>query len=1070
MTSAGFLFLIGFGFYAYFLGGIDGLPPLPAVYLPSTSETPPPPPVGPNPIDQRLIQAFGDDCEELRREMKMEHSQKGLLLATDAATVETDGRVKLKPFSVAVFKDKGDGSYPEINTIRCEEAFLRFDQPIRDLSEIGNHKIIGAELRKSIKASNNRRTPLKSDDLEAWVPKGPVFFDEQQSRIWTDDFVKLMDMQSQPEPTTIKAMGLDLHLTKESGKDKPPGAAHANKGTAVSGVDRIVLHSDVHMVLQVDSRSGFLSSGPEKKESRPPAKPGEKPSCPEKSRVIILTMGPFTYDLPPDLAWFESPPRANQNPGQGIAPDQVQVWREHVQGTATLYDQIICNKLVLQFRKKQAADPKAIPDSTQGDREIESAHATCRPGEDVKLVMDTDVLEAHGNELIYHSAAPGKKAQTILRGTPMWALKDAHKITAPELQLFGADAKGEGQQGLARGPGQIDLVDHNSPTKDHVYHALWKDMLVVTKDREGERVFDLLTFTGEVSWLDDEHHQEMHGDKLQVWLEPPPREEEATNQQAKKGTAPDAPRQRPHKVEAFDHVTVSSPELNIRECEHLIVRFKDGPSPQLPETLPAAPAQSAEGQGSRQPEGSSADKQTGPSRTKEDQRASTQPAVTQTPTAPGSDKQAKEERRPINLTARRVAAYVLRIGSKNELQEVVSEGSVHVHQDGAKPEDKGIDIVGETLNVVRYPEGDILVVFGDARDQAKLQLGDLHLSGPKVTINQKTNMAEVDGVGAMRMPSNTGLDGAPAKKPASELEIHWTKDMLFNGKDADFRGGVVAYQDDGCLRCQAMQVTLDRTVSFKEGQKSGQAAKVDHLVCDRKVYVAETIHDPKGELIRYERLVAQQLTVENQQGPTRAPGPGSVYLLQLGTPEGDPTAAPGAAKSKPATTPKQPGQPKPQMTLTRVDFQGWLFSDTNAKDKTRLTKFNTNVEVFHVPADNPDIKIIVDQLPKGGLYLKCEQLTILSKPMPDGKTGQYMRAEKSVSFRTPEFYGNAPVVKYDQPNDQMIFEGQSGNLVNLYRFRPPNEPEHITGQTILYNRRTGVFQVDKGRVIQGSTR
>src|SRR5262249_28900352 len=146
-----------------------------------------------------------------------------------------------------------------------------------------------------------------------------------------------------------------------------------------------------------------------------------------------------------------------------------------------------------------------------------------------------------------------------------------------------ADARDEGQQATARGPGQIDLLDHNNGAKVHQYHALWKETLLVTKDKEGGKVLDLLTFTGDAAFIDDLHEQDMRAERIQVWREPPERETPGQPQQQR---APGTPRQRPKKVEAFEHVTLRSPDLRIKESEHLTVRFEDGPAEQLPETVP----------------------------------------------------------------------------------------------------------------------------------------------------------------------------------------------------------------------------------------------------------------------------------------------------------------------------------------------------------------------------------------------------------------------------------------------------------------------------------------------------
>ena len=83
-----------------------------------------------------------------------------------------------------------------------------------------------------------------------------------------------------------------------------------------------------------------------------------------------------------------------------------------------------------------------------------------------------------------------------------------------------------------------------------------------------------------------------------------------------------------------------------------------------------------------------------------------------TPNAPIAGKDKAKTRQPIELKARDVVVDVLR-GEKHELQELNAVGKVHVHQNGEKPGDKGVDIQGETLNLRHFAEGDILKVYGD---------------------------------------------------------------------------------------------------------------------------------------------------------------------------------------------------------------------------------------------------------------------------------------------------------------------------------------------------------------------
>jgi len=47
------------------------------------------------------------------------------------------------------------------------------------------------------------------------------------------------------------------------------------------------------------------------------------------------------------------------------------------------------------------------------------------------------------------------------------------------------------------------------------------------------------------------------------------------------------------------------------------------------------------------------------------------------------------------------------------LEKLQAEGDVSVHQDPAKPDEKGVDVVGASLEMIYHPEGNFLVVMGD---------------------------------------------------------------------------------------------------------------------------------------------------------------------------------------------------------------------------------------------------------------------------------------------------------------------------------------------------------------------
>jgi hypothetical protein len=1070
------LFVTIYAIYAHFLGGIDGLPPLPEEYWPSDG-----PPIDlkggittTREADRKLSQAFGIDCDEVKRLIRLALNSRGLVVAADTFDF-VDGRMKLTPFSIAIYgKMRPDSKYPEINTIRCDEAILTFDRPVNNPAEMGNRKIIAGELRSyhgQITIVNNRATPQQDDDIVVTIGEKPLFYREKDQKVWTDGVVSLLDGQTAPNPTMITANGMDLFLSTSGPQGTHRKPAKKPKNESISGVDRIILHKNVDMFLYVDSRSGFLGNGktnpaaggptPGRRGktrppgSRAPGKKENKPSAADKSNVVIKTNGPFSYDVATDLAKFDIIP--------GVGWPQVVVTREHElgKGKAPLHDQLVCEHLEIQFRRKPNPDPHAPKDSRSVEREIESAHATGK--KQVGLALETEQLVVdEADDLVYKCPTATVGSQTTLKGDPLIAAKDGNRLQAKVIWLLGASKAGGSQHAKAWGPGRIDMADRNSPMADgnnskprYPIHIIWNDLLESTKDGP----YDLMTLTGDATFIDDDHAQKLKGQRLLVWLEPAGRGGQPPDARDADKQATPAPgivaRQRPHRLEVYEHVTASSPEMNIRDTEHLTVWFQDDPAGpgQLPARLPA-------GKAAGQPappgtKGKPAGKASGPA-------APTGKGVP-AGTAPPAG---KTDKKPINLWAQSVVAHVIRRGPKNDLERLVTRGLVHVHQEGATSKEKGVDIKGETLELFHHEKGDLLVVHGDGKKFADLQLGELFLTGNKVTIDQKENTAVVDEAGAMDMPSNATFEGGKPARPGTRLKVFWNNGMFFDGKEATFGGGVQAFQDNGRLKCQVLQAVLDRTVSFREGQKGSQAAKVETLVCDKKVHVEDTVRE-NGKVVKYSRLVCPVVSVDNVAGKTSAGGPGIATVVQKGAVDSGMAGPASAPAAKPAHGARaQPAKPQEEMKLTRVEYTGTMVS-TNLPNG-RKAMFLDNVEVINVPSANPDLVVDKDRLPQRGMYLRCGRLDVFSLNSGNGKAGQVMWATTNVSVNTPEFMARSHTLKFEEAKDQIILEGLDGGLVTLYKFVGPGKPpQEIRGTKIVYDRRTGAYWGEGLRVISG---
>lgn len=1057
------LFLAGFAVYNYFLGGINGLPPLPEDYW-YVASTPMDGPLRaplPPPADQKLAMAFGPGCEELKRSIRLYLRDKGVALAAGEFTIQQeDGRVKLAPFSAAMFpKAKGPSAYPEINTVQCDVALLTLDRPVASVTELANRKVIAVELRSDrrpdITLINNRKSAARTDDLDLRIAYGSLYYEERRDLIWTEGYVKLTDLQTWPHPTVIKARGMELRLAKNSGPNRPkqpatPPPTPASKGENVSVVEMVTLRSNVDMHIWVDGNSGFLAGNTGGKT----AKPAEThpPRKVEKSQVVIKTNGPFTYDLTKERAWFDAPPR--QPGGLPAAPEHVLAARAHPLG---MYDQIVCDHLELQFRRKPAAPGAPPAEGRGGDKEIDEAWATTRPGKEVVLTMDTEKLEAYGNELYYRAASTAQGPQTTLKGTPMRAVKEGHKIVARELHLTGADKDGNGQHSHARGPGQIDLFDKGNPTRPYTTHIVWQDLLTTVKERDGTDLFDLLTVTGQAAFLDDERSQDLRGERILVWVK-------QNNAAADTPTPPGlrasgAPRQQIHKVLAFDKVSARSPDAIIRRANRLTVIFRPevASGDRLPDVAALAPPSPGNTVANKVDPTPRLVPQLGTPQTPGNAPVVTPPAGPPAVAAKKKD----EPKKPIELTANEVVMYVSTQGTKKQLQDLKAEGNVFVEQEGDRAGEKKVEIQGQLLTLHRYPATDCnhMEVFGEKKKLARLVLGDLKLWGPKVTLDQRDNKAEVDGQGALDMPSDKNFDGTRPSKVGTRMTIWWNERMEFDGKDADFYGGVQGKQDDARLVCKTLHVTLDRHISFKEGQTGGKGAKVDKLLADQKVAILDRKVDRDKNLIEANLLEGAVLDMDNLEGATKMHGPGRVRHLAMGSVDVNAVGRPAdPTGQKPAAQ---------EMKLTRIDYRDRMWSNSNARDGTKKAKFYGEVEVFHFPATSLQAVMNPDRPPKNGFYLRSDQLDVAQRKVGT-HTSQTMIASGHAIFNSDDCFGKADIVEFNEELDQVIFKAYKGKLVELTKISADGKRNSSNGETFIYHRKTGKITGGSVGVIKSS--
>ncbi len=1050
--------LVAFALYSTFLGNIDGLPPLPRIMLGHEGHVIlPPHRDNGNEADLRLEKGFGTGCEEMRRPLRIWLPDKGIAFSAGEFNIDKkNGSIRLAPFSVAMYhKGTPRGAHPEITTIKCDIAIITLDQPITQFSQLtnSNRKIIAVEMqggRPGVTIGSNRKSAEKSDDIDILITGGPLFYEDRQKLIWTQGVVCVTDYKTKPA-TVIRGKGLDMHLARENNTPRPKGT-FVNQN-AVSGdshnVEKLVLRSDVEMHFWVDSRLGFLGGAANSKPAPQPV--SDETAAASKAHIHIRTGGSFTYDLTKEFARFDSPPPAEGNATgtatPPIAPDQVHVDRIQSVDKKESRDQLTCDRLELQFRRKAIVGNAALANAGN-DKDIESAKAIARPGNEVVLALDTERLAAYGAEFVYRAGDAVSGPVTILKGDanrPVKSFKDGHQMKCRELHLFGANRLGEGQKVVAYGPGAIDLLDHKNIEKPaYPTHVHWRETLVVEQKKDAGQVFDEITVIGDAAFIDDIQPQKLEAEKIQLWLR---NNRESTN---RRNEAFGNSRQQLTKLEAYDRVHAVSPETIIRRAARLTVIFDHQVATQLP----------AEVKHQVGPPNKGVVGATLPDFAKEDS-SKIKPVS-------GIAKDQKK-RKPIEVEGNEITSRVIDFGSKKQLEAMDCRGNVRVVQAGEKANEKGIDITGQLLTLRHLEGGDTLVVHGDKEKFAKLEIGDSTLWGRIVTLNQSTNQADVNGSGAMEMLSNKNLDGSETTKKNTRIRIHWNQNMTFDGRHAYFYGGVMAHEVGAFakMQCQNMTVILDRQVSFKQASDKGEkkkdqeTAKIDRILCDRNVFIDDAKVDVIGTVKHLKQrniIIARDATMDNQAGPTNFTGPGEVRFLGMSAT--DLTAAP---------IPMAPVEPKKNASgvwkLTRIQFRDRAFSNTKAA--TRNATFfgdNGGVEVFHFPSIDINAKLDPDNPSKDSLYLRCGILKVDGEQNLD-RVSQTMIAQQNVFFRTDKYLGTADILKYDEKNDIIILEGLNGNVVRLFQMVDGQQSTVATSTKVLYNRKTGKIDTEGVRSI-----
>ena len=667
-----------------------------------------------------------------------------------------------------------------------------------------------------------------------------------------------------PREPTVTGVGMRIFMTAEDPKkkkglpkkDEPRlPIPHKDPKPGINGVDLVELDHAVEFNLWTDADASFVAPGGAPKDPKKDTKKADPEEGPEggreapppgqDERPVPVRPDPGAGPLREaghvpgrvDRARGRHPRRADGRAGRARLRDARRpVPAEEAAGSAQGRPAAVAG--ADRARRMPAGD---------GDLEIKSIKAT---GETVVMTSDSEKLHATCTELTHDAEAH----VTVLKGSPaqpVQAVKDGNLIRGSEMHLFG-DGK-EITQGHVLGAGSVGLGDLDPKTGE--YHKAGHlvrppGVRPGAGRRRTSRLIDVLTFLGKDGTrsvfrdTSGGQLQQIEAMTLKVCAQAgrPGRPEEGPE-----GPGQEAGRQEGRGEEGAgqggrDRGRPADPAggdrgrpVRVPRLGHQARRLLGRAVPGRGRVHQAAGRADPNAKDPKAPaKGPAAAKADLPAPRVVDPKAEPAPKTKDDATAKEeSKKDAPPEKKPIVVSAKTIRAWVNRDPkNRNELDRVIAKGEVQAHQDPATKDELGTDIAGTEVDMKAYKEGNVLKVVGveGANEQGDqwgvVRFDKLTMFGFDIVVSQRDNTSNVTGRGSMEIISGTDMEGKKLEKP-STMTIYWKHKMDFLGTDKliYYHGAVQGYQEDSRLKCEWMQVLLDRPVYLNQDLKPKTPAK-----------------------------------------------------------------------------------------------------------------------------------------------------------------------------------------------------------------------------------------------------
>lgn len=720
--------------------------------------------------------------------------------------------------------------------------------------------------------------------------------------------------------------------------------------------------------------------------------------------TLTVRAGGFVYDMLARRAIYTT----NVQASRMTAPEQ--------------YDWIDCDQLTVDFTA--SAPPAPItstphsPEYQQLDRRLEfrRLHAqslppteTQRKRKPVLLVSHAHQLEVTAEELVYD----GMQRVLSLRaeeGVKLRQQQGLNQLKAPQLTL----QLGEGGKVLGawcKGPGW--LVHRVERSTEVVFAADWRQELRYQPD--SATGLDLWELGDSATFRQPAQGTALGGDYLRVWVttlqtSTTPR----ASEEAVSGTAPlSSPvdpawtsQVQPRRMQAVGNVVLVSPRVEAR-CQRLEGWLEPETNDDSSPTASRVQTAAATSHGSSTPW--------------TDQSDSSQPL------------QAQAESIGVRLRTRPHA--------QPELAEIWSEGRVVLRQ--PQPEGQPPRTITGTRIHLRNAGGveQVVQIVGQP---AQLRDAGFYLEAQQaLQLDRAENRVWADCPGTLQLLLKDDLHGQPLPKP-QPLDVTWKERMAFDGVAANFTGRVTVRFGDSQITCQHLRVVLAEKISFTQSRPTHGPVQVQSVFCRDDVQFQHFTYD-RQQIVEVQRAQVWELSLDRATGRAQAQGPGEMRMWRRGQ-------APRAGLG-----PQQTAKANRPVELEPADWE-YTFVKFNGRMEGHLERryahFYERVEIVHGPVPSAQAVISREALPRGGGWMRCEELQVMQLPAADRHRG-YIQVvgQGNVDLEGREFFAKADQVVYDEAKGAYTLRG-FGRTARLWHEKQPGRSNPTELQGMVYNPET----------------